>query len=51
MKIAVKKRYVCPASEVFEMKGKGVLLAESEITAQGGAGGGACRPGRGDAAI
>lgn len=29
MKITVKKRYICPASEVFEMGGNDVLLAGS----------------------
>ena len=36
MKIAVKKRYICPASEVFEMEGNDVLLAGSNINLDGG---------------
>jgi hypothetical protein len=38
MKVAVKKRYICPASEVFEMGGNDVLLAGSNIDFGGHAG-------------
>ena len=31
MKIAERKRYICPASELFEMEGDGVLLAGSDV--------------------
>lgn len=38
MKITVKKRYICPASEVFEMEGNDVLLAGSVLHNGGYAG-------------
>ena len=53
MKITVKKRYICPASEVFEMGGNDVLLAGSLLDTSGNAGnneggGGNQTPGQGD---